>query len=87
MKQSIQDVVDVLDKILAGGDVDFDEVQRLNWSANGDLDRLLQEIYRELQMFASDEDIRKRDLNYDRSWRRGLGRLRDELEARLSEGH
>lgn len=87
MNQHAQEVSGMLDRILAGGDVDFDEVQKLNWSVSDDLDPLLQKIYRELQMFASDEDIRRKDPDYDKSWRHGLGNLREELRTRLSSGH
>lgn len=82
MPDGFEAVVDALARICRGEEVTFDSVKQLSWSASADTDKLLQKIYRELQMFASDYDIRMRDAEYDANWRAGLRRYISDLESR-----
>ena len=84
MTQDVSPVVDMLERILGGGEVSFEEVQRLRWQAEGELNLFVERIYRELQMFASDADIRGKDLEWDKSWRKGIRKLYDELRKRAN---
>jgi hypothetical protein len=83
MKPDIAAVVEVMERIHAGGEASFEEVQNLNWHVSAELDPFVQKIYRELQMFASDQDIRMKDPEYDAGWRSGIEKLRRELTERL----
>lgn len=85
MQKNFSEVVTLLDRIVEGGDASFEEVQLLNWQASKELDPFMQRIYRELQMFASDSDIREKDADYDSSWRRGLNEFRHQLMERISK--
>jgi hypothetical protein len=79
MKPDIAAVVEVMERVRAGGEVSFDEVQALKWDVPPKVDPLVQRIYRKLQMFASDQDIRTKDSEYDASWREAIEALRREL--------
>jgi len=60
----------MLQRIEEGGDVTFDDIfQKVSWEVPSELDPLLQEIYQQLQMFGSDQDLRSRDREYDLMWR------------------
>jgi hypothetical protein len=84
-RADIASVMKTLERIDLGGEVSFEEVQSLRWDVPPEIDPLIQQIYRELQMFASDIDLRSADREYDASWRRGLRELSSELIRRLGQ--
>ena len=85
MKDNFEEVFAMLNRAIAGENIAFEEVQAMKWPFHDKLDPLIQRIYRELQMFASDEDIRKRDPSLGNYWKTGLMKLRDELTACVRE--
>ena len=82
MNHELDSVRSVMRRIRDGGEVSVEEVKSLHWEASPELDKLLQKIYRNLMIFASDDDIRAKDAEYDASWRSSIADLLDELDRR-----
>jgi len=82
MPIEIDEVRNALRTIRDGGELSFDEVQSLNWEVPQQLDDFVQRIYRELQIFASDQDVRAKDVDYDKSWRVAFADLLEQLEEK-----
>jgi hypothetical protein len=80
MTRELSSVLSALARVQEGGEISVDEVQNLKWEADAQIDLFVRRIYRELHMFASDHDIRGKDIRYDRMWRAGLFRLYEELK-------
>lgn len=75
----LDDVIAMLDRVIGGQEISLQEVQSLRWSVKSEHDALVQRIYRNLQMYASDADIRKRDSDYSMTWRDAFSTFRKEL--------
>jgi hypothetical protein len=86
LQRNLEEVFAMLDRVERGGEFDILEVQKINWTVEPEIDPPVQQIYRQLQMYASDEDIRSRDKDYEKSLKGALAQRRSELEARLA-GH
>jgi hypothetical protein len=83
MSENVELVIKAMKNIVEGGEISFEAVQSLTWQASETLDPFMQRIYRELQMFASDLDLRSKDADYDASWRSGIAELLKELQQKL----
>jgi hypothetical protein len=80
-KTDLTQVLSMLKRAIDGESIDIADVQKMEWSVDEKLDPLVQRIYRQLQMFASDADIRKKDEQYAKSWRDALAQHAEELRS------
>ena len=83
MRCDANEVISALNTVISGGEIDVDVVKALRWSVDRDMEGLIDDIYRELIIFASDEDDRSTDRSYDQSWRRNMIKWRDRLLSAL----
>lgn len=84
MTNFANDVLTALNTVIEGGEVDIEAVKELRWFVDEDIEPLMKDIYRELIIFADDQDVRIRDLEYDKTWRANLIEWRDKLKSALS---
>ena len=83
MRCDANEVISALNTVISGGEIDVDVAKALRWSVDRDMEGLMDDIYRELIIFASDEDDRSTDRSYDQSWRRNMIKWRDRLLSAL----
>ena len=72
MERDIKDVIGILMRVLAGGEVSHAELDDLAFEADGELETALNEAYVKLREFANDRDPRRNDLKIDRDMRSEL---------------
>ena len=83
MTCDVKEVLTALNTVIGGGEIDVDVVKTLRWSVAPEMEGLMDDIYRELIIFASDDDDRSRDRSYDETWRRNMIKWRDRLTSAL----
>lgn len=83
MTCDVKEVLTALNTVIGGGEIDVDVVKTLCWSVDPEMEDLMNDIYRELIIFASDDDDRRRDRSYDETWRRNMIKWRDRLTSAL----
>lgn len=76
MERDIKDVIGVLMRVLDGGEVSHQELDELEFEADGELETALNGAYVKLREFADDRDLRLANHELDR-------RARLELQACL----
>lgn len=83
MTCDVKEVLTALNTVIGGGEIDVDVVKTLCWSVDPEMEDLMNDIYRELIIFASDDDDRRRDRSYHETWRRNMIKWRDRLTSAL----
>ncbi|NEV78331.1 hypothetical protein DYI24_14910 [Rhodopseudomonas sp. BR0C11] len=83
MTCDVKEVLVALNAVNGGGEINVDAVKSLRWSVDPEMEGLMDDIYRELIIFASDDDDRRRDQSYDETWRRNMIKWRDRLTSAL----
>jgi hypothetical protein len=86
MRHDLPLIRSALEKIVDGGEISSEEIQGIPWDTTQELQPLAHRIFRELQMFASDLDLRTKDSAYDASWRKGIAKLLQELDRKMEDG-
>ncbi len=81
MSADVDRLVEAIERTLAGEVLSDQELQRITWQADGDLDRLAKEAWFELQHWVRDADIREKDADYESRKRARLQWLAGELRA------
>lgn len=81
MTCDVKEVLTALNTVIGGGEIDVDVVKTLRWSVAPEMEGLMDDIYRQLIIFASDDDDRSRDRSYDETWRRNMIKWRDRLTS------
>jgi hypothetical protein len=79
----VKEVLTALNTVIGGGEIDVDVAKTLRWSVDPEMEGLMDDIYRELIIFASDDDDRRQDRSYDETWRRNMIKWRDRLTSAL----
>jgi hypothetical protein len=79
MERDIKDVIGVLMRVLDGGEVSQEDLDDLEFEADGELEEALNEAYVKLREFASDRDLRLRDPKVDRGMRSDLQACLDKI--------
>jgi hypothetical protein len=80
----IKEVIGVLMRVLAGGEISRGEVEDLAFEAEGELQAAVNEAYIKLLEFAYDRDARGNDHALDRQMRSALQQSLDEI-VRLAD--
>ena len=83
MTCDVKEVLIALNAVIGGGEIDVDAVKSLRWSVDPEMEGLMDDVYRELIVFASDDDDRRRDRSYDEAWRRNMINWRHRLTSAL----
>ena len=64
MSADVSQLVVLIERILAGSVVSYEEVINADWRADGELDRFANEAHFDLKFWVDDEDIRAKDHEY-----------------------
>jgi hypothetical protein len=84
VERDFKEVIGVLMRVLAGGEISRGEVEDLAFEAEGELQAAVNEAYIRLLEFAYDGDTRRNDRVLDARMRAALQHALDEI-VRLSE--
>jgi hypothetical protein len=77
MKTDAETTIRLLRKAVAGQAVTREELEAIRWDESDPLAAVLDEAWIDLRIWITDEDIRKKDPQYEERWR---GRLSGWLE-------